>query len=191
MIPKFRLFVAVPLPEQVRLAVSAWQNVLKRDLPFAKWVHPDDLHITLLFIGNVNAERLHEVRAALDAACTGASGKTFNLQLGKLGTFGKKQSPSVLWADIQGELAPLGAIQRRVETAMQDLLGIEPEQRAYKPHLTLARTYNGTWVWSPELMRLHPPTDEASAWRCDEVVLYRSHLGQTPMYEPVSKHSLD
>lgn len=49
-LPTIRLFVAAPLPSSVRLAVSAWQNTLKQELPFAKWVHPDDLHITLHFL---------------------------------------------------------------------------------------------------------------------------------------------
>lgn len=140
----------------------------------------------------MNPEQLDEVRTALHKACQGMEGKSSRLQVGELGTFGRKQSPSVLWAAIQGELAPLRALQHRIGTAMQELLRIEPEKRPFKPHLTLARTYKAAAGWDPELTRLHLPAhDVRTSWPFEEVVLYRSHLGQTPMYEPISKHSLD
>lgn len=159
-------------------------NSLKRQLPFKKWVHPDDLHITLKFIGEVAPSAVPAIETAL--ARIAARSNPFALKLSGAGTFGAPQAPRVLWAGLGGKLQPLKSLQADVESELAEL-GYEPENRPYSPHITLARQYSGTEpARKDELAGLfRPEGDTPLEWTADRLVLYRSHFGRTPMYEPI------
>ncbi|TVY10366.1 RNA 2',3'-cyclic phosphodiesterase [Paenibacillus cremeus] len=194
-----RLFIAVPLPGTVRDPMADFMRELKQELPFQKWVHPDDLHITIKFLGAASEQTMEQVKVALKQVAEAEERPSFELSLRGLGTFGKPSEPSVLWAGIHGEMRVLSELQARVEAAMAPL-GFEPEARAYRPHLTLARRYsaantasdgngNGDDFPREKLRQLELP--QPLTWSADQVVLYRSHLGRTPMYEAVAAYALD
>ena len=124
-----RLFVAIDLPEDLRKTVSD----IGRDLPGARRVPTEQLHLTLRFIGEVGDETLTAVRSAL----AGISGMPFPLTLRGVGHFPPGRHPRVLWVGIE-ESAPLLELQKKVELALIDA-GIPPEERKFSPHLTLAR----------------------------------------------------
>lgn len=128
-----RLFVAIDLPEEV-IERLGW---LEGGLPGARWVEPDNLHLTLRFIGPVDGGAYRDIAAALSEV----RGEPFELTLRGLGHFPPRGQPKVLWVGVAEEPA-LVALQRAVETRLQRL-GLEPEHRKFKPHVTLARL-NGT-----------------------------------------------
>ena len=100
----------------------------------ARWVPPENLHVTLKFIGNVDAAKLEAIRAVLGEV---SSGGEVELRFRGVGFFPSEKHPRVLWAGIAASpnLAPLAAgIDARLEK-----LGIARESREYAPHLTLAR----------------------------------------------------
>ncbi|TMV45405.1 RNA 2',3'-cyclic phosphodiesterase [Paenibacillus mesophilus] len=179
-----RLFVAVPIPAELKAKAGATVNGLKRQLPFKKWVHPDDLHITLKFIGEVAPSAVPAIETAL--ARIAARSNPFALQLSGAGTFGAPQAPRVLWAGLGGKLQPLKSLQADVESELAGL-GYEPENRPYSPHITLARQYSGTEPARKDALAglFRPEEDTPLEWTADRLVLYRSHFGRTPMYEPI------
>lgn len=179
-----RLFVAVPIPSELKAKVGAVVNGLKRQLPFKRWVHPDDLHITLKFIGEVAHVSMPAIEAEL--ARIAARSNPFSLQLSGAGTFGAPQSPRVLWAKLDGQLQPLKALQADVERQLAEL-GYEPESRPYSPHVTLARQFSGTEPAHKDALNglFSPGGQSPLEWTADRLVLYRSHFGRTPMYEPL------
>lgn len=127
-----RLFTAVELPEDVKDRLGD----LEKPLPGAKWVPTDDLHITLRFLGDVEGRierELCEFLAGIDA-------DAFELRLADLGVFGGNE-PRIIWAGVADNPA-LEALARANERAAR-AAGLPPENRAYKPHVTLARL-NGT-----------------------------------------------
>jgi RNA 2',3'-cyclic 3'-phosphodiesterase len=181
--PKPRLFVAVPLPEEIRAPLGRTLEQLKERLPFQKWVHPSDLHITLKFLGETEVGLTVQITEALERAASDAA--AFKLGIGAMGVFGRSDAPSVLWSEVTGELQKLSQLQSRVEKAME-ALGFTAEQRPYKPHLTLARRYQGQAGWKRELLEQNDrPEVQAGLWTVSGMVLYRSRLGRQPMYEPV------
>jgi RNA 2',3'-cyclic 3'-phosphodiesterase len=134
---QLRLFVAVEIPEGVRQALGDLQRELRgRGLERLRWVRPEGIHITLKFLGENPAGRVPAIAAAIGAATEGVP--PHSLHLGKLGCFGSKQSPRVLWVDAEGDAATLVRLQRQVEEALSPL-GFAPEQRQFSPHITLAR----------------------------------------------------
>ena len=134
-----RLFVALEIPAAVRDNLAALINDLRAadassSRNKARWVRPENLHVTLKFIGNVDAGKIDPIRDALAEVC---SGSAVELHFRGMGFFPNEKRPRVLWAGIEGSpnLAPLAAsIDARLEK-----LGIPRETREFSPHLTLAR----------------------------------------------------
>lgn len=131
-----RLFVAVTLGSAIESAALAELPRLEGLAPRARWVPPTHLHLTLSFLGEVDAEKAEAVKQAL--AGVGPSHAPLVLTIEGGGTFGAPSHPRVLWAGVGGDTRALGALQADVAAALKPL-GFEPEHRAYTAHLTLAR----------------------------------------------------
>lgn len=131
-----RLFVALNLPPAVRQALwSAASPVRDLGLP-VKWVRPEGLHLTLKFLGDVEAAREAELQGALGRAAGGAQ-RALPLRLGGFGAFPDESRPRVLWAGVAPDPA-LELLQHRVELEFAPL-GFPTEGRAFRPHITLGR----------------------------------------------------
>jgi RNA 2',3'-cyclic 3'-phosphodiesterase len=122
------------IPGQVRAAISAAVAKLRPAAPKARWVRIEGLHVTLKFIGETRAENVGAIRSALAAVPPRAP---IDVRFRGLGFFPNPRRPRVFWAGVEAgpELAALAA---SVDTALTPL-GIVREERAFAPHLTLAR----------------------------------------------------
>lgn len=186
-INQMRLFVAVPIPSEIKLAVNDWMDEIKPQLPFRKWVHHEDLHITLQFLGDTLSDRVSLITHTLQEISSLSN--PLRLRVESLGLFGRPIHPSVLWAGVGGDLTGLHSLQQQVARALRPL-GFIPEERAFHPHLTLARNYTGTTPFDRHMLSDFPiPSshqDDLLAWKSQEITLYRSHLNKRPMYETIS-----
>jgi 2'-5' RNA ligase len=135
---KMRCFIAVELPSEVKGVLGSLEMQLREGRHgFVKWVHPENIHITLKFLG---ATPVGKVQGIIDALTeVSRKAEPFTLRLGELGCFPNMQRPQVLWVGLEGELDKLVALQGDIEDAMQPL-GFDRESRSFAPHLTLART---------------------------------------------------
>ena len=129
-----RLFVAMDIPEDVRNSLAALVSNLRFVCRNARWVRIEGLHLTLKFIGETSSEKAAEIETALASLPSRAP---ISMNFRGLGFFPNGRRPRVLWAGIEAgtELAALAAA---VETSLHPL-GIAREERAFSPHLTLAR----------------------------------------------------
>lgn len=184
-----RLFTAVPLPGALRHRLADWTAAHKNKLPFQKWSHPDDVHITLVFMGDTEERRLPGIRDSLRDAVAGLP--SFPLRMGGTGTFGPPAAPSIFWAGLDvNRTGPLVTLQQTVQEALVQA-GFPKEDRPYRPHITLARRYNGAEPWTK--LRNRSPAAfplTGTEWTCDRVTLYLSRLGRSPMYESVGEFPL-
>lgn len=124
-----RLFFALEIPPSTR------QRLLQVRAPIAgaRWQSDAQLHLTLLFLGNVPSDSLPGIRRALrDFAAPG-----FDLEVRGLGCFGQPDTPRNLWAGASPD-QPLQALQAALKAQLQPL-GFEFESRPFRPHITLAR----------------------------------------------------
>jgi 2'-5' RNA ligase len=178
-----RLFIGIPLPASVQSLLPSWQSALQRDLKFQKWTHPEDVHITLFFLGDVAPEIVPAMEAELLSIA--AETAPFGLRADGLGVFGPPAAPSILWAGIEGDKAQLSELQRLVAGACARQ-GFAAESRGYRPHVTLARRYRGTGPFQrAALARAAQPAGGWPTWQVQDIVLYQSHLGRSPSYEPL------
>lgn len=123
-----RLFVGLEIPERVRTALSS----LQAGVPGARWTKPEQFHLTLRFIGEVDGATANDIDDALSAI----RADPFILELAGVGEFGGKK-PRALWIGIRTNEA-LIRLQRKIEAALQRL-GLDAEQRKFTPHVSLAR----------------------------------------------------
>ena len=129
-----RLFVALEIPSEVRKNLASLIESLRAVSPQARWVRPENLHVTLKFIGEVPEARLSVIRGALASV---RSEQPVTLDFRELGLFPNEKHPRVFWAGI--EASPnLKTLAAEIEKAAETL-GIPPEQKPFSPHLTLAR----------------------------------------------------
>jgi len=116
-----RLFIAIDLPEETRLAVGS----LRCPLPGAKWVAEAQIHLTLRFIGDVEDKLLETIVAAL----SGIVAVPFSLAIQGVGCFPPKRDPKVLWVGVGGSSTLFG-LQGDIEKALVRN-GLAPESRPF------------------------------------------------------------
>jgi 2'-5' RNA ligase len=160
-----RLFVAIDIPPPIKEALARFS----RELPVARWVPADQIHLTLRFIGEVGPETL----AAIKAALSRLGFRGFPLALHGAGHFPPGKHPRVLWVGVEPN-DMLVALHQELELALLEA-GIPPEERPFSPHLTLARLKETYPVAVASFEERHgalafPP------FQVREVVLYSSVL---------------
>lgn len=129
-----RLFVALDLPNAVRATLAALITKLKPECRAARWVRPEALHITLKFLGEIDPQNLDAIRAALSPI---RSPQPVAIDFRVLGFFPNEFKPRVIWCGVQAT-PNLAEIAAAVDRALQPF-NLQQEQRAFVPHLTLAR----------------------------------------------------
>ena len=134
---QIRSFIAVELPDELRLALTRLQERLKSGARTSvKWVDPHGIHLTLKFLGNIGMDMVGEITGVLEESARGIS--PFHLEVKGLGAFPSLKRAQVVWVGLSGELDRLKQLQQRIESNLSPL-GFVPESRPFTPHLTLAR----------------------------------------------------
>ena len=161
----YRLFIAIDLPEQVREAVAG----IARDLPGARRVPSEQIHLTLRFIGEVDEGMFLAIKSVLGKV----RGAPFSLTLKGVGHFPKGKYPRVLWVGME-ENEPLRELQKKVELALIGA-GIAADERGFSPHITIARLKETPPARVALLEEKHQPF-VAGPFQVGEFYLYSSTL---------------
>ncbi len=183
---EIRSFLALEMPAEVREAIAALQQALRRELPDARWVRPEGIHLTVKFLGERPRAEVLELAAELDPRLAGLG--PVSVAVGGTGFFPSETRPRVAW--VGGRADGAAAVVREVEEAAA-VRGWNREARPWSPHLTLARLRRPwprraveRFLAAGRQLRLDP-------FRCDELVLFRSTLGPGgARYDVVSRMSL-
>ncbi|WP_096202624.1 RNA 2',3'-cyclic phosphodiesterase [Bacillus sp. FJAT-45350] len=180
-------FLAIPLEAKLKQEIGDWtsQPQLKEKLNFKKWVHPEDYHITLSFLGFAEKERLENLQNKLKPLLL--SHKYFSLEVTNLGVFGKESNPRILWIDIDKE-ERLFELQKTVASACRSV-GFELEKRPYRPHVTIARKWGNQEPFSRSLLE-ERITEKNTRWNANEVILFQTHMDKAPKYEAIFRFPL-
>ena len=131
-----RTFIAIEIPAEIITEMAKVQDELKRSGADAGWTRPEGIHLTLKFLGEVPEARSEEIKNALVQAA-GATSR-FRLKIAGAGAFPNPKNPRVVWLGVSGDIDRLSALQGSVEKSMT-AIGFDREERAFSPHLTLAR----------------------------------------------------
>lgn len=124
-----RLFIALDLPDDIKHSLEP----LAHGLGDVRWTSPEQQHVTLRFIGEVDNGRANDIADALSLV----PGKPFELQLKGIGHFPPRGEPRIIWAGVE-KSRELKDLKRRIDRALKQA-GLAPDQQKYAPHVTLAR----------------------------------------------------
>jgi 2'-5' RNA ligase len=128
-----RIFIGIDLDDGIRGKIARFRDGVSGFAPEARWVRPESLHITLKFIGEQNPEQVELITQRLRQVQSSA----FEIRLSGYGFFPTAKAPRVFWVGIHAG-PPLAELARKIDAAVAEL-GIPREERAFSPHLTLAR----------------------------------------------------
>jgi 2'-5' RNA ligase len=170
---KIRTFVAFALPGQVLERLRKHADRLKaRRLP-VRWVKPENIHLTVKFLGDIRPSEVDPVFQAMRA--TAAACRAANLSAGGLGVFPGIKKPRVLWVGVTGELEALSRVHADLETRLEQA-GFPREKRPFKSHLTLGRFKEG--VDPKSLAEILGSCSDISPapFEARELTLYKSDL---------------
>jgi RNA 2',3'-cyclic 3'-phosphodiesterase len=135
---RYRLFIAIALPEAVKRAIGTAQDELRAALPAnsIRWTRREQFHLTMRFLGSVEAEQVDRLNESMRRAC--AESGDLQLRAATIGVFPGVRRPRVVWTGVDDREGRLAALQRSIEAAT-DAFTDEPPQETFTGHITLAR----------------------------------------------------
>lgn len=157
-----RLFAGLEIPQQVAQSLAT----MRGGLPGARWIEPENYHITLRFIGDIDDRLAHDIDSLLDQV----KRRPFEVRFGELASFGGRKPRAVI-ATIE-PVASMVELQADLERLMQRL-GFEPEGRKFTPHVTLARLRDSSSRQVAEYLSARGPVAIAP-FRVSRFVLFSS-----------------
>jgi RNA 2',3'-cyclic 3'-phosphodiesterase len=184
-IVNYRLFVCIEIPSRAHEALGALQTRLRREGARVSWVAPTNLHLTLVFLGDVDSARVQSISAALEKAVEGTA--PFAIQMRGAGAFPSSQRPRVLWVGVSGAVSELRSVHSRITNELAQI-GLRGDANPFSPHLTLGRVKDDR---DPALRAvtsiLTAEPIELEQFSVSEIVLMRSELDprgarHTPLY---------
>ena len=184
-----RTFIAIPLSATVRRKAEQLVTRLSASGAKVKWVAPQQIHITLKFLGEVPNEQTIDVCRAVAAAAEGTP--PFDIECQGAGAFPSPERPRIVWGGVGAGSETLVPLQAAIEEAMGGL-GYPFEARRYVPHLTLGRVRGGGRELARlgELIRAEATTPLGES-PVDEVLVMASYLERTgPSYEVLGRAPL-
>jgi len=184
-----RLFVSVDLPDELADPIADLQSDLA-DASGLNCTDPEQAHLTLKFLGDVETTRLPDLEAELEAAVADADVDPFPVRYGGLGVFPSLEYISVVWLGVETGEKQLAQLHEAIENRTT-AMGFDPESHDFTPHVTLARMdHAGGKAHVQKLVRERKPT--IGDTRVETVRLTESTLtGDGPVYSTVEAFSLE
>ncbi len=137
---KIRSFLAFELPGEMKSIVSQVSQGLRPFPLNVRWVRETNIHLTVVFMGEVPSEQLESIEETVSRVCQ-ASGP-FHIWLKGVGLFPGMRKPRVLWIGVEGDIERLGEFRDALQEGLVPF-GVKEERRPFRPHLTLGRFKKG------------------------------------------------
>lgn len=180
----WRLFLALTIPSEVRRQLHAARSRLQQSLPpsAVRWVHPEQVHLTLRFLGEVPADRVPALETALRPV--GAAFRPLGLRARGIGFFPPHRPPRVIWAGVEEPTGELARLKAAVDEAAAAFTTEQPET-GFSAHLTLGRVKHLPPHDARALLQAAAALTQAEfgTWTAERLELFRSVLSPTgPTY---------
>lgn len=175
-----RSFIAIEIPGRVRSEITRLMNKFAQEDRSVRWVKYDNLHITLLFLGDVTEAFLK--KAENEIAQIAKQQKSFEISLYNIGAFPNPGSPRIIWIGVKDGNKEIIDLESKIETAFTNI-GHKPEERKFHPHLTIGRVkfrFN-----NPKIFETNYKSD---IFPVKSVILFKSTLKlDGPVYEKLNE----
>ena len=169
----FRAFIAIDLPESIKSFLSEAQEALKLYGFRVKWVRPQNIHLTLKFLGDTATADTDKIAEAMTLAAKNCP--IVSLSVKGVGVFPNVRRPRVIWAGLNGQIEALANFQQTLDAHLADL-GFARDTRAFKSHLTLGRV-KGKIASDRMLAAIDKLKEfESESFETHQVILFKSEL---------------
>lgn len=177
---KHHYFLALKLPMEIKSFLQRWIEVRQQEYPFLKWVHKEDYHITLVFLGDVDEQKRKQLIEKVKKITSTVS--SFTLTLSKLGVFGNMKKPRIFWAGVN-ESCELKDVQKKLfEDCLE--MGFSLDMKPFNPHITIARKWGDQVECNVEkLTKITNDKGQSITFPITEIVLYETHSTEIPKYK--------
>lgn len=177
-------FIAIALSQEYKDRIAEMLSMLKIEDLFAKWVHKEDYHITLAFLGKADRKKLITCMNEL-AEILETEAESFTYNLNGFGIFGNPERPRIFFLSPERQAVLLQIRKKTADICRK--YGFTVEDRPFHPHVTLARKYSGSERFhAKKLQCLNEETsDSAMKIRADTVCLYETQIGKIPKYKAI------
>ena len=174
---KIRSFLAFELPLEIKNMVARVSGELRQSTLKARWVKVDNIHLTVVFMGNIETGDIPAIARGVQGVCQTFG--PFDLSLKGIDCFPNRRNPRVLWLGLDGDLEPMSDFRDALQEHLTGF-GIKEEKRKFKPHLTLARFRKPKKMDSEEDQLLSKYEDlSSSVCSLKELILFKSDLKPT------------
>lgn len=186
---RLRTFIAVVLNDAIRHKAVVLQKLFAQAGSKVKWVEPENLHVTMLFLGEVDAREVLDVCKAVRAVTSQTA--PFEIQVAGVGGFPNLRRPRTLWIGVEEGAARLVLLHHEIEKQLLALRGYRREDREYTPHITLGRV-RGDDLTS----ELHAALTKQAQWRAGSMSVVEIHVlsselsAEGPSYTVLSREKL-
>ena len=183
-----RTFIAIALPQEMRDYLACIQAELKKCQADVKWVQPENIHLTLKFLGERDEKKIERIKEILQE--TVREKAYFVLHLCNIGAFPKIDFPRVIWVGIDKGDKETKALALELEDKIAKL-GIPKEDKPFSSHITIARIRSPANRESLVQELKRTPTLEGKEFLVTKITLYKSTLTpKGPIYEVLKEASL-
>ncbi len=170
---KIRTFIAIDLPESIRTAIQTIQTDLRSSGFKAKWARPENVHLTLKFLGDVDTHLITKINASIKTSVKEIA--SFRLGGRGLGVFPNSRRPRVLWMGLFGQIGALLRLQKKIEAQLV-LLGFNKEKRTFTGRLTIGRIKGKAPLRQVNRILTQYETFVTDPFTVKEVFLFKSQL---------------
>ena len=169
-----RSFLAFELPIEMKTPLARAAQEMGCHHLDVRWVKAENIHLTLVFLGNVRIDALQSIGESVGSVCREYA--PFSMKVDGIGMFGTLRQPRVIWAGISGDVDRMSDFRNDLQTKLLGF-GIKEEKRPFRPHLTLGRFRKGAKSVSQlrEVLAAHQGTSSPTCVAV-ELVLFRSDL---------------
>jgi 2'-5' RNA ligase len=167
--PRTRTFIALELDKGIRDRLVALQEDLAQAAEGVKWVEPENLHVTLLFLGEVDNRETPAVCRVVAESCAALT--AFPMSIETVGCFGNPRRPRTIWTGVGTGVQEVCTLHDALEPPLLDLGCYRREDRKYTPHITLGRVRTDR-----PLDRLAAALRENAAWKGGEQTVREVHV---------------
>jgi len=186
-----RTFIAIELPKEIKDSLARLQEQLKLAQADTKWVAPENIHLTLKFLGERDDKKVEKIKQVMDEIAT--RNKSFQIRISLLGAFPKIDSPRIIWVGIDKGDSETKQIAQELETEIAKV-GIPKEDRPFSSHITIGRTRSNLNLKNlvQELKKLEGIFEqENQEFNTTKITLFKSTLTPIgPIYERLKEFPL-
>jgi RNA 2',3'-cyclic 3'-phosphodiesterase len=184
-----RSFLAFELPPEIKEQVRRVSEELKKSRLDIRWVKPENIHLTIVFLGDLQEQDISPIEREVEKVCSGAH--PFDFRLKGFGVFPDRRRPRIFWVGLDGDIERVSTFKDALCERLAPF-NIKEENRQFKPHLTLGRFKNPGRADAKleEILKGHEDFS-SPAFQSKELILFKSDLKpQGPVYTKLDEWEL-